>query len=405
MELAGDLRGATFCHSTWWSFVSFYLVALKILGNWLEDSGWTNALVEAKIANPGVANSFIKASNVKRARRAHQVTASALYALLNKAYVESEHEMALEDASSFNKWCQERMESSPHFQFWHITLQLELLYLVFVRSFRESDFELYLDAVQKLAAWCFALDHTNYARWLPVHLQDMLSLEEELPYVYHQFLNHGFVVQKTSRRFSSIAVDQAHEQNNALVKGDGGAVGLLENPAALRRWMISGPEIARIIAEFEAGTAIITDEKIDPAKHHEETEGVQISFAKDVKALVCVMEEMGNPFLEQSGDLLVLDTRTIADASVIATVRQIEAAGKLQLNTYFEECLTAEQRSMYEPIKKNNFKLFSSSPPKIPSKDKQQIAILKNDCALFSRLYIACQTRDGDLDGFFEHEN
>ena len=115
-------------------------VALQILGDWLEDSGWTNTLAEAKIANPGVANSFIKASNVKRARRDHQLTASALYALLNKAYVEREEEMASEEASSFNKWCQGRMASSPHFQFWHIVLQLGLLYLVFVRSFRESDF-------------------------------------------------------------------------------------------------------------------------------------------------------------------------------------------------------------------------------------------------------------------------
>ena len=34
-----------------------------------------------------------------------------------------------------------------------------------------------------------------------------------------------------------------------------------------------------------------------------------------------------------------------------------------------------------------------------------QVTALKNDCNLFSRLYIACQTRDGDLDTFFTHEN
>ena len=51
-------------------------VALKMLGDWLEDSGWTSALVEAKIASAGVANSFVKASNVKHARRAHQLTHS-----------------------------------------------------------------------------------------------------------------------------------------------------------------------------------------------------------------------------------------------------------------------------------------------------------------------------------------
>ena len=108
-----------------------------MLGDWLEDSCWTSALVEAKIASAGVANLFVKASNVKRARRAHQLTASTLYALLNKAYAERGEELALEDTPSFDKWCEERMSSSPHFQFWHIALQPELLYLVFVRLFRE----------------------------------------------------------------------------------------------------------------------------------------------------------------------------------------------------------------------------------------------------------------------------
>ena len=38
---------------------------------------------------------------------------------------------------------------------------------------------------------------------------------------------------KTMRPFSSIAIDQAHEQNNKVVKGDGGAAGFLQNPKAL----------------------------------------------------------------------------------------------------------------------------------------------------------------------------
>ncbi|KAK3890354.1 hypothetical protein Pcinc_005732 [Petrolisthes cinctipes] len=37
-----------------------------------------------------------------------------------------------------------------------------------------------------------------------------------------------------------------------FVKSDGGAVGLTENPAALSRWMVSDPEMARVIAEFQA---------------------------------------------------------------------------------------------------------------------------------------------------------
>jgi len=34
-------------------------------------------------------------------------------------------------------------------------------------------------------------------------------------------------------------------------KKDGGAVGLTDNPTTLRRWMIAGPETARLIGEFE----------------------------------------------------------------------------------------------------------------------------------------------------------
>ena len=48
-------------------------------------------------------------------------------------------------------------------------------------------------------------------------------------------MKRNFVVKKTANRFSAIAIDQAHEQNNASVKDDGGAVGLTENPAAVRR--------------------------------------------------------------------------------------------------------------------------------------------------------------------------
>ena len=64
-----------------------------------------------------------------------------------------------------------------------------------------------------------------------------------------EFSKGKFVLIKSKYAFSAIAIDQGHEQNNASVKGDGGAVGLTENPAPLRRWMVSGPEMALLIGE------------------------------------------------------------------------------------------------------------------------------------------------------------
>ena len=62
------------------------MTANKVLSHWLEGSGWIEALQQAEIATPGIAESFLKASHVTRTRHAHQVTVCALHILLRKAY-------------------------------------------------------------------------------------------------------------------------------------------------------------------------------------------------------------------------------------------------------------------------------------------------------------------------------
>ena len=117
-----------------------------------------------------------------------------------------------------------------------------------IRAHRDHNFSLYVESLKELTPWFFALDHPNYARWLPVHINDM---EHIPPAVLKQFIENGFwVVIKMCNKFSAIPIDQAHEQNNKIVKGSGGAVGLTENPTAFRKWIVAGPEQARIIQEF-----------------------------------------------------------------------------------------------------------------------------------------------------------
>ena len=98
----------------------------------------------------------------------------------------------------------------------------------------------------------FALDRTNYSQWLPVHVWDMVKLPNKHPHVYKEFWKGGkFTGQKTTNTFSSIPLGQAHEQNNKLIKGDGRIIGIPENPGVLLRWMVAGPELARMVKEFE----------------------------------------------------------------------------------------------------------------------------------------------------------
>jgi len=51
-----------------------------------------------------------------------------------------------------------------------------------------------------------------------------------------------------------MAIDQVHEQNNAVIKGDGGAIVATEDPSALRRWLVAGLEISRLVANYETAS-------------------------------------------------------------------------------------------------------------------------------------------------------
>ena len=114
---------------------------------------------------------------------------------------------------------------------------------------------------------------------------------------------------------------------------------------------------------------------------------------------------MESPFCDDSKDLLVLDSRDLADSAVINTLRQIEKPEHEQYDTYVIERLVDQTKPITGLIKKNNLPLFSRPPVRDKSRIQLQVSSLKNDCSLFSRLFIASQTRDGDLDDLVAHES
>ena len=54
-----------------------------------------------------------------------------------------------------------------------------------------------------------------------------------------------------NREFSSVSIDQAHEMQNKIVKGDGGIIGVTDNQEFLDRWLICAPEVTRLLHEFK----------------------------------------------------------------------------------------------------------------------------------------------------------
>ncbi|CAB3979534.1 Hypothetical predicted protein [Paramuricea clavata] len=121
--------------------------------------------------------------------------------------------------------------------------------------------------------------------------------------------------------------------------------------------------MSRMIQEFQGGTS-----SAEQRDHHEQKPGVQSAFSHDVVNSVSCFEEVGNPFQ---------DERRFIDGSKPVT----------------------------DTLKKNNLPTLNAPTKKAVSKDKAKVQVLREDCPLFSRLYIACQNRDGNLEDFFTYEN
>ena len=126
---------------------------------------------------------------------------------------------------------------------------------------------------------------------------------------------------------------------------------------------------------------------------------------KDVSSLINTMQEMGNLFSEDSQDLIALDSKEIMPKEVIDFVKGAKMIGQDQYKLFVTERLERGNLAITNTIKHSKVVLFGTPTEKKGSNKEQKMVALKNDCSLFSRLYIACQAREGNLEEFFRHEN
>ena len=98
----------------------------------------------------------------------------------------------------------------------------------------------------------------------------------------------------------------------------------------LERWVLTGPEISRIIEQFEDVENL--EDIADLLPHHEEEQTSQQRFRLQVTDLVDVLVNKGNPFDKHSEDLATLDNKMCESKTVSDSVHLIECKGKKQYN-------------------------------------------------------------------------
>ena len=169
--------------------------------------------------------------------------------------------------------------------------------------------------------------------------------------------------------------------------------------------MLSGPETSRILKGFD-DEYLNDNDPGDPKNYqnHETSQAYQRKFQSQVNSLVDTIRNMGNPFVDDFPELITLDSRDCTTPCVTETMQSLEEIGKTQYMEYKRAVLIDREKSIHDPIKKNNLPVFAKPQKRSTSKQEKKITFLQKNVTIFSQMYIALQTRDGDMDDFFAHE-
>ena len=83
---------------------------------------------------------------------------------------------------------------------------------------------------------------------------------------------------------------------------------------------------------------------VSDTRHHEYNPATQPTFLWHVEFLVSSMSETGNPFMDQIGDLVVLDTIVVADCTIVECVQTIEKIGQQRCDSFYQYRLIARTK-------------------------------------------------------------
>ena len=153
----------------------------------VAGTGLEEILGDTSIDTACLQTATVDVNHIHKARYSVQLSVVSIYTCMKKAHKTSNSVLPL------FSWAKERSSSSRMFKYWMLIMKFQINYLVFIRSIREGNLKLLVKILVSLVMWFFVFDHYNYARWLSVHIQDLLSWPITCPQLYQEFERGNFV--------------------------------------------------------------------------------------------------------------------------------------------------------------------------------------------------------------------
>ena len=127
-----------------------------------------------------------------------------------------------------------------------------------------------------------------------------------------------------------------------------------------------------------------------------------LSFQADVLLLIDAFEQVGNPFLEDSGHLIDLESSIIMSEEVVQNTRNVVQHGQARYNAFVENRLSSQKEAFTDSILLAKLKLFQDKS--YTARKPTDIRKLKNENKLNTRINKAIQARR-DTSELLSHES
>ncbi|CAC5420519.1 unnamed protein product [Mytilus coruscus] len=112
-------------------------------------------------------------------------------------------------------------DTSPTFKYWDMFLVAVQIMLSIVRAEREGNWSAHLMSSSKMLPYFYFTNRTNYSRWMPVYILDMLELPAEIE---SAFKLGEFSIRQKQSTFNGIWSDMGTKKT--IIKDSGGIVGI-----------------------------------------------------------------------------------------------------------------------------------------------------------------------------------
>lgn len=205
---------------------------LGSIGSLMEGSGLRVAL--ETVYAPVTVGHMFTGKAYARAIRGHILSSSALVSIMMEEFwntlsadekdlleniyhskdpsLHQQDEVSQKLMSWFTKKSVELSSSSRTSALWIQYIKYVSIAREFIRAERTSDWPLHVIATKSMLNLFAATGHNNYAKTCRLYLQSIITLEENHPEVYHQFLLGNHTVRRTETGWSGIWTDLSIEQ-------------------------------------------------------------------------------------------------------------------------------------------------------------------------------------------------